>query len=263
VFVPHVRSGLTDVWWDSTGDGEPILLINGFSSPSAVWFRLVPLLTEHHRVLTFDNLGTGRTGVPSTPWTIEDMAEAAAAVIVAAEEASAAVLGMSMGGLIAQQLALSHSELVSRLVLVSTHPGIDLHKGDDAAVAALGQVAAKPIGEQIDSLSKFVYGPATSATDIAEDFAVRSAHPTDPAGTTGQMQAMQAWPSRLPELSAIRCPTLVLHGQHDKLVFPECGKQLSESIPGARMTVLPGAGHQLFTDEPSLGSRAVLEFLRS
>ena len=79
--MAYADSGDAKVWWDSVGSGSPVVLINGLSSPSAVWFRLVPRLEHQHRIITLDNLGTDRTGVPPGPYTMTMLADAVAAVV--------------------------------------------------------------------------------------------------------------------------------------------------------------------------------------
>ncbi len=259
--MPFVGSGQSDIWWDSQGSGTPILLINGLSSPSSVWFRLAPLLATEHRVLTFDNLGTGRTGTPDEPWTLAAMADAAVAVIAAAGEPSTAVLGMSAGGLIAQELTLEHPELVSSLILVATHAGAQYMRGDPEAFAAIASAGALPALERVAYLAPFTYASSTPPERAAEDEAVRALQPTDQAGYQGQLAAAMPW-SRLDDLQTVSCPTLVLHGEQDRLVAVSCGRQLADTIPGARLTVLPDAAHQLFTDQPESAARVVLDFLK-
>jgi len=257
--MPFTRSRDHDIWWDSTGTGSPILLINGLSSPSDVWFRLAPLLAADHRVLTFDNLGTGRTGVPAEPWTMSDMAAAAAAVLEAAGEPRSAVLGISMGGMIAQELVLERPDLVSSLILVATHAGMAYTNGDPEAAETIRAAGALPPEERYAIIARFAHAPSTPQTRIDEDAAVRATSPTSQAGYDGQLAAAIPW-SRLDELSGISCPTLVLHGAHDRMVGPS--SLLSDTIPGAQWIVLPDAGHQLFTDAPDEGAQVVLQFLK-
>jgi len=260
--MPITKSGSADIWWESTGAGSPVLLVNGLSSPSSVWFRLAPLLATSHRVIVFDNLGTGRSSTPEEPWTVADMAEAGAAVIAAAGETSVAVLGISLGGMIAQELALNHPELVAQLVLVSTHPGFVRVDTDPAVTAALNDSADLPPDERTELLLSFTYAAATPREKWLEDLAVRSELPTSPEGYQGQLAAVNAW-DRLDDLHQIDIPTLVLHGDEDRMVRVASGRLVADAIPGATMAIVTGAGHQLFTDKPDEGSRAVLEFLRS
>jgi 3-oxoadipate enol-lactonase len=258
--MPTTKLGTSDVWWDSTGTGSPILLINGLSSPSSVWFRLTPLLESSHRVIVFDNLGTGRSSTPTEPWTIADMAEAGAKVLEAAGESKAAVLGISLGGMIAEELTLNHPELVTHLILVSTHAGLHHVEGDPVVLAALNDSASLPPDERTELLLSFTYAEATPKEKWREDAAVRAQQPTSPEAYAGQLAAAGPW-DRIDDLATISAPTFVLHGEEDRMVPLPAAKLLFDTIPGAKMTVLNGAAHQLFTDKPEEGSQVVLDFL--
>src|SRR3954449_8827360 len=109
--------------FDSTGDGPAVLLVMGLGLPGDAWWRTVPVLARSHRVVTFDNRGAGRSERPAGPLTIALMAADAVAVLDAAEIARAHVYGISMGGMIAQELALRHPERVDALVLGATSGG--------------------------------------------------------------------------------------------------------------------------------------------
>ena len=260
--MPTTKSGSSDIWWDSTGSGSAVLLVNGLSSPSSVWFRLAPLLAVSHRVIVFDNLGTGRSSTPDEPWTVADMAEAGAAVLEAAGESSSAVLGISLGGMIAQELALNHPELVTRLILVSTHPGFARVDTDPAVTAALSDSSELPPDQRTELLLSFTYAAATPKEKWLEDAAVRAELPTSPEGYRGQLAAVNAW-ERLDDLPQISTPTLVLHGDEDRMVRVASGRMVADAIPESQMTIVPGAGHQLFTDKPEEGAKIVLDFLES
>lgn len=260
--MPFVSSAQAEVWWDSVGDGSPIVLINGLSSPSAAWFRLVPLLAPHHRVITLDNLGTGRTSAPSVPYTVPMLAEAAAAVIAAAGETQAHVLGISMGGLIAQQLTLEHPGLVSSLTLVATFAGRPHMNSDQGSPDTIARTVGLSPDERTRYLASLAYADTTPAERVDEDLALRAQHPTSDEGYRNQLAGIAEW-ERLSDLPEITCPTLVLHGAQDRMVPEELGGQLAERIPNARWTVLQDCGHQLFTDQPEAGAHAVLDFLAS
>ena len=113
------RPDTARISWESDGpdDGQAVLLIMGLAYPAAMWFRQVPALAEHHRVLRLDNRGAGRTGdVPGAPYTVETMAADCLAVLDAAKVATAHIVGISMGGLMAQEIAMTAPERVRSLV---------------------------------------------------------------------------------------------------------------------------------------------------
>jgi len=249
-----------EVWWQEQGSGDPVLLINGLSSPSGTWFRLAGRLAPRFRVLTFDNRGTGRTGVPEGSYSVETMAQDAVAVLDAAGVASAHVVGLSMGGLIAQELALTAPDRLRSLVLASTHAGIP-HGGDadPEIAAALAGAAGLPAAERTKALAPFLYAPGTSQLERDRDEAARAAAPTDESGYVRQLVGVAPW-ERLADLSSLAMPVMVLHGALDRLVPPRFGERLAAAIPHARHVVLEGAAHALFTDQEEVAATAVSSF---
>jgi pimeloyl-ACP methyl ester carboxylesterase len=258
------RAGV-DVWWDSAGpdDGvgtETVLLLNGLGSPSATWFRLVRALRPHLRVLTVDNRGTGRTGVPDGPYPVPTLAQDAVAVLDAAEVDQAHVVGLSLGGLIAQELALSNTGRVRSLVLAATHPGVPhATDPDQAAAAALVAAGTLPAAERARFLAPFLYAPGTSVERQQEDEQARDAWPTDEEGYRAQLLGAATW-ERLAELPRLDVPTLVLHGDQDRIVPLRYGEQLASVLPRATLVRL-SAGHALFTDQEEQATRAVRDFV--
>jgi 3-oxoadipate enol-lactonase len=111
------------IYWEGYGRGEPVLFISGVSGGTWSWQDQIEAFSPHFRVVTFDNMGAGRSSKPDRPYSIAEMADQAAAVLHAANERRAYVVGLSMGGMIAQELTLRHPHLVSALVLGSTHCG--------------------------------------------------------------------------------------------------------------------------------------------
>lgn len=230
-----------------------------------MWYRTVPALSPRYRVIRFDNRGVGRSDVPPGAYRVSDMAEDAAAVLDAAEVDAAFVVGASLGGAIAQEFALRHPSRVGGLVLVATLCGGPRMVRAEPEVAEVAEVAAKvlargemPAEEVIRVWNPYIYDPGTP--DIDEDLAIRLRTYPSTQGYLGQLQAMLSWLSyeQLPEITA---PTLVIHGESDRLVPPANGRIIAEHIPGARLTLIPRASHILFTDQPEAAHGAMLGFL--
>ena len=251
------------LYWESTGAGAPVLLVMGLGMNATGWWRTVPVLSESLRVIAFDNRGAGRSDKPEGPYSVAQMADDAMAVLDAAEEPAAHVYGISLGGMIAQQIALRHPNRVRSLVLGATTPGG--HRAvplDDDVVAFFMRRREMPPYEAAWASVPYSYGEETrlhGGQRIAEDVEQRLRYPIEPVGYAGQLGAAMSHDAsdRLAELSQ---PTLVVHGDADRIVPTGNGQVLAESIPGARLELLAGAGHLYPTDAPA-ADRVVLDFL--
>ncbi|MEX2289286.1 MAG: alpha/beta fold hydrolase [Mycobacteriales bacterium] len=249
--------------WSSAGDdgAPPVLLIMGLAYPAAMWWRQVPALAERYRVLRLDNRGAGLTGdVPGAPYTVETMAADCLAVLDEAGTDVAQVVGLSMGGLIAQEIALSAPERVRSLCLVATHAGAAHAVWDPEALAMLGNRGQLTVQEAAEMSLPFNYAPGTPREQIEQDWAVRFPLAASPEGYLNQLTGSSQW-SGLPRLSGVSAPTLVLHGEIDRLVPADNGRMLAQAIPGAELTVLPDANHLLTTDQPEQVEKVLLGWL--
>jgi len=248
------------IYWDEEGSGEPLLLIMGLSYPSYMWHRTRPVLAKRFRTIALDNRGVGQSDAPPGLYSIALMASDAAAVLDAARVQSAHVFGVSMGGMIAQEFALQYPDHVLSLILGCTASGgPHAVQPEPAALQTLMRQGMTP--EQAkEAIIPFIYDAATPRERIDEDMAIRMKWYPTPQGYLGQLQGIMGWEaySRIAQITA---PTLVIHGETDRLVPAANGRLIAERIPGAKLVLIPHASHIFETDQPGAAHQAVLEFL--
>lgn len=258
--VVQREDGAAIAWYDE-GEGAPVLLVMGLAYPAASWFRQVPaLVAGGHRVLTVDNRGCGGTGLaPGAPYTVELMTDDLRAVLDAAGEASAHVVGISMGGLMAQELALTSPERVRSLVLMASHPGMAHGVWPQEVFEFLGARATVPAQDQPEFSIPFNYAPATSRVVIEEDWAVRKDGTAGPEGYAAQggTALWSGW-ERLPSLAV---PTLVVAGDNDRLVVAANAQKIADAVPDAKLVIVEGANHVLTTDQPEQVNQLLLDWM--
>ncbi len=263
--MPVARREGCELHWESTGEGHPVLLVMGLGMTATGWWRTVPVLAERLRVLAFDNRGVGRSSRPDGPYSLPQLAADCVAVLDAAGVERAHVYGLSLGGMIAQELALREPGRVAALVLGATTPGGERAVPIAPATAQfLARRALMPAEEAVWASVPYNYGPATrehGGDRIAQDIAQRLRFPVEAAPYRAQLAAALGHDA-LGRLGAVAAPTLVVHGEADRLVPAGNAELLARAIPGARLQVWPGAGHLYPTDEPR-ADRAIAEFLVS
>ena len=233
----------------------PVLLVMGLGMNATGWWRTVPVLrTAGLRVLTFDNRGVGRSDRPPGPYTTATMADDAVAVLDAASVQRAHVYGISLGGMIAQEIALRHADRLSRLVLGATTPGgAGAVPADGSTLAFFQRRGQMPSEEAVWASVGYNYSARTRAEQgdrIARDIRQRLRFPIEPEPYVAQLAAALGHDA-YDRLAGIRAPTLVVHGQEDVMVPPANGRLLANLIPGARLLELRGAAHLYPTDEPN------------
>lgn len=261
--MPFVERPGARVYWQSIGRGEPVVLIMGLGCSSALWFRIAPALARRHRVILLDNRGVGQTQVEHyVVHRVATMAADVAAVLDAAGEASAHVVGFSMGGMIAQQFALDFPQRVRSLLLLGTHCGGRYATQPAPHVLRLLFARGEMSDEEgLRALRPYTYAAATPETRIAEDALLRLAEQPTPRGYKAQLLGLIGW-SVYWELPRLRCPTLVLHGRQDALIPPANGRLLAARIPGAWLVEFDDASHWLTTDQTERSLEVITQFIR-
>jgi 3-oxoadipate enol-lactonase len=248
------------IYWDEQGSGEPLLLIMGLSYPSYMWHRSRPILAKRFHTIALDNRGVGQSDAPPGVYSMSLMASDAAVVLDAAGIESAHVFGVSMGGMIAQEFALQYPNRVRSLILGCTAAGgPHAVQAEPEALQALLRRDVTP--EQAkETIIPFLYDAANPRERIDEDMAIRMKWYPTPQGYMGQLQGIFGWEaySRIAQITA---PTLVIHGETDRLVPAANARLIAERISGAQLVLLPHASHIFETDQPAAAHYAILEFL--
>jgi pimeloyl-ACP methyl ester carboxylesterase len=251
------------IYWDEQGQGEPVLLIMGLGYPSQMWHRTRPLLAERYRTIALDNRGVGRSDVPPGPYPILVMAEDAAEVLDAAGVESAHVYGVSMGGMIAQEFALQFPHRVRSLILGCTAAGgPTVVRAEPEVTQLLMSRGSMTPEEAAEAIIPFIYDSGTPRARIEEDLAVRKDWFPPPQAYINQLMGILAWEA-YSRLDRIHVPTLVIHGERDRLVPPGNGQLIAARIPNAKLVLIPNASHIFATDQPEAAHRPVLDFLNS
>jgi 3-oxoadipate enol-lactonase len=261
--MPRVDAGGTELHYLRAGAGEPLLLIQGMSATHLAWGR--PFLEELERsfdTIVFDNRGMGRSGTAELPFTTADLAADTLGLLDALELETIHVVGISMGGMIAQELALAHPERIRTLTIGASYcggPASTLMAPEDLQL--LGEAYASGDRERVfRAMWEINLSPAFRAEDsrFAAFAEMGSALPAPQPVVLQQMRACGAHDTH-ERLGRIELPTLVIHGDVDRLLGYENGRQIAAAIPGARLETLEGVGHMFWWEQPPRSAELIRE----
>jgi 3-oxoadipate enol-lactonase len=263
--MPKVKVGDINMYYEVHGKGEALVFIAGFVTSLEWWRPVVPVFSQEYQLVLFDNRGAGRSDVPDIPYTAEMLTDDIAGLLDYIGIDKAHIRGVSMGGSLAQYFALRYPQRVISLILESTSCG--------------GTHAVSPLAEDMQAFSKQAKMPPeergsldAASLGVTQEFIKK--HPDTvrqvieliqqyPASPVGAMRQMQAQPpegtyERLPE---IKVPTLIIHGDADRLVPVENARILASRIPNAELVTFKNAGHWML-EAGDKRNRVILDFLR-
>ncbi len=259
----HVRD--IRIYYQEAGGGDPLVLLMGWGGDHTAWALQVPVFAREFRCIAPDNRGAGQSDQPDIPYTIRMLANDTLALLDALGVTRAHIAGLSMGAMIAQEIALNYPERVRTLQLHATLARID------SFVQAVGQSllharAAFSREEFVRTLLPWLLSPQTYAEhpeliELIVQRLVESPHPATLPGFTRQAEACWAHDT-LERLGQIRCPTLITVGADDIFVPLRFSRVLQERIPGAELLVIEGGGHGYLWEQADVFNAACLAFLR-
>lgn len=246
------------------GDAPVLLLVMGLGGSGNAWWRLLPHLEGRARLLVVDNRGTGASDPVRGPFGLRDLVGDVLAVLDHADVGAAHVHGVSMGGMIAQHLALDHPQRVASLILGCTTAQA---RSGQPPWRLLGSSALRPLlgpGRTAPITDGILYARRTRREHperIAEDLERRIRDATPAATVYAQLLAVAGHDVRDRLWQLGRLPVTVVHGAEDRLVGPARGRALAAGIPGARFVMIPACGHLMTTDAEEATVQAVLGHL--
>lgn len=265
--MPKVQANGIELYYETHGAGEPLVLVSGLGYSAWQWHRMIPFLAEHFQVVTFDNRGVGQSDKPAGPYTAQMLAADTVGLLDALGIDKAIVAGHSMGGFVAQALALDFPQKVSKLILCSTNFGGPRHVPvTPDALKVLTDVTS-------DALTRFKNGLVVSTAPgwaeknpemLQKWIEWRVANPIEPVHYQAQLAIglallpeAAAFEQRLPGISV---PTLILFGAHDKVVPPANADLLAKQVSGSQTRILPDAGHFFPIEAPEEAAHVIIEF---
>lgn len=265
--MEKVKTGDLEIAYMIHGKGEPLVLIGGFTMVKESWGLQVAGLSKHFMVITFDNRGVGETKYPPGSFTISDMAGDTVALMDALNIDSAHIFGVSMGGLIAQMMALDYPDRVRKLVLgCTTHGGRHAVQPEREVMELLASASDPgiPPEKAVRMRAPILFSERFMREEpqrLEEFLQLSIKHWPTPEGAAGQMGALSVFNVKR-RLGEIRCPVLVITGSEDRMMPPENSRLLAEGIPDASLYIVNGAGHSFFLEKPEEVNRVIADFLR-
>jgi pimeloyl-ACP methyl ester carboxylesterase len=268
--MPKLQSNSINIAYETQGSGHPLVLIAGVGYGKWFWHKIVPRLAKHFQVIAFDNRGAGESSKPDGPYTVPMMAADTAGLLDALAVKGAYVMGHSLGGYIAQALIVTRPDLVGKAILASTnYGGMKVIPITPEAMQVLTDRRGNPV-ELVKRGIAIAAAPGFAERHpevVAELLQYRLTNPVPPAQYAAQVAAgvgTLAYSDEMVDrrMSAIQVPTLILFGEHDRVVPPGNAELMANKITGARIKIIAGTGHIFPIEDPAATVTAIVEFLR-
>jgi 3-oxoadipate enol-lactonase len=259
--MPQAAVDGISLYYERRGAGEPVLLIQGMSGTHLAWGdAFLAGLGDDVEIVTYNHRGVGTSTPQDRPFAIAQLADDAAGLLDALEWDRAHVLGISMGGMVAQELALRHPGRVRSLTLGCTYPGGA--QGQLADPALIQELAGALLSGDRERALRTGFAANLSAAHVADEAhwppfqAMAAALPVAVPVIMLQMQAVMGHDASA-RLGSIEAPTLVVHGTEDRMLPVANGELIARLIPHARLELLEGVGHMFWWEQPERSAALV------
>ena len=262
--MPYIEANGINLYYEVHGEGYPVVLISGLGSQGQSWDTQVPIYSKHYKVVVFDNRGAGKSDKPSAPYTTEQMADDTAALMDALSIDEAHIVGKSMGGMVAQWLAIKYPEKVNRIVMGCSSGSRD-KVGN--GILKMGREIASKVGLRAVWFMALHLGYSRSYIEQNIDRLNKVSEllvedPEALEGYIGQSFACEGH-NTIDLLPTIKAPTFVMMGDSDLITAPARTKELCDLIPKAELCVFSDVGHGFWRERQQEVDSLVLHFLGS
>jgi 3-oxoadipate enol-lactonase len=261
--MPTTEANGQTIYYEVHGEGEPLLCVEGLAMDTLGWALQLPAFSSRHKTVVFDNRDVGQSSLADGSYDIADMAQDALALADSLELDSFHLLGASMGGTIAQEMALAAPERIRTLTLAVTYAWTGRWAQTLSAVwgARVGRMSRE---ERIDELMLLCFSEEffenAEGVGWIRDLMLQNPHPQPTEAFARQLDAASRHDAR-DRLAALDMPTHVIGAEHDILVPVWKSRELAELIPGAQLTVLGACPHGLNVERAEEFNSAVLDFI--
>ena len=264
----EVKSNGQTLYWESYGEGKPLILIMGIGYDSTLWgLHQVPFFSEHFKTIVFDNRDAGRSSKATKPYSIADMADDLAGLMIGLDIERTHLLGLSMGGMIAQEFALRYPKKLEKLVLTGT--GAANARSMYDPISIWSYVKTQDTNGLMFAAQQFIWLFSESFNRnheaVNQTLQMLASNPNPVSAEAYQRQA-EAYVKHdtLDRLNQVTAPTIVIAGEQDRLTPPWICKEVADAIPNAEYELIIGEGssHVLPLERPDDFNQVVLSFLQ-
>ncbi len=265
--MPTVLINGIKLYYEVHGKGEPLILIQGLGGRHQAWFFQVRVFKKYFRVVTFDNRGIGKSSqISLEPYTIKEMADDVIGLMDHLGIDKAHILGLSLGGMVAQEIAISYPHRVDKLVLCCTFSSPEMHDDTPDVIRNIIEVESTGVDSASIDCRQYVRSfisltfnkwPYRMFGNLLSRFGIR---PTHVRGYLGQIGAARDYETKS-RLHLIHAPTLVITGTEDKLVAPRYSEMIASRISHARLVKVRNGSHAFFIEMSGCFNREILDFL--
>ena len=260
--MPIAESNRIKLYYETYGDGKPVVLISGLGSPLGSWETQIPIYAKKFKVIIFDNRGIGRSEITEPGFTLEDMADDTVGLLDSLGVGNTSFIGKSMGGMITQWIGIKYPERVNKLVIGCSSASRDevgdiLLSGGREIATKVGMkavwITALFYGYTRDYIEKNIEQIKQFLSEIPEDEEVLK-------GYLGQSEACEGH-DILDKVSGIKAETLVMYGDRDLIMSPKKSVEMAEKIPNSKIQCFNGVGHGFWRERQEEVDSLVMEFL--